>query len=383
MGVTAAAIGGIIAVLGELRDDQRFSSTGIGLIVACGFLAAFLSQVILARYADRGYGREMASIGVALSVTALIAMVFVNGLLAWALSRALLGFAGGLTIPGLRRAASVLDSEKVGENIGRLVVGEIIGYIFGPVISALLVEFGGIRAPFIALAIGTALFLPIVLRLPADTGALDEETRDTSFDLLRCPRLQGALILVFSYFTFVGAWESVLPLMFQDRGGSALHTGIAVTSVALPIALISVRAGRTADRYGPPYVASFAMVILGGVCTSYGFLPGIVIPIVVMGLVGVADGFGFTAVQVAVSRAVPENRQAGALGMMGATEVLAAGLVAIPASLLYQHAGARMTWVVIGLVMIGIVGLGQIRLRSSESPSASKNNSVQDPFGHC
>ena len=384
MGVTAAAIGGIIAVLGELRDELGFSETGIGVVVACGFLAAFVSQVTLARHADRGYGREMATIGVALSVIALFAMVFVDGLLAWSLSRALLGFAGGLIMPGLRRAASVLDSEKVGENLGRLIVGEITGFIFGPVISALLVEVGGIRAPFIAFAIGMTLFLPIVMRLPADAGALDEEKRATSFDLLRYPRLQGALILVVGYFMFIGAWESVLPLMFQDRGGSALHTGIAITLVALPIALISVRAGRTADRLGPARVASAGMIVVGVVCTSYGFLPGIVVPMAVMAALGVADGYGFIAVQVAVSRAVPEDRQAGALGLMGATEVLGAGLAAIPAAVLYEHAGARVTWVVIGLVMLAVVGLGNLRLRGTDpstpqAPTSSGHQSTATP----
>lgn len=363
MGVTAAAIGGIIAVLGELRDELGFTETGIGVVVACGFLAAFLSQVTLARYADRGYGREMATIGVALSVVALVAMVFVDGLFAWSLSRALLGFAGGLIVPGLRRAASVLDSQKVGENLGRLVVGEVIGYILGPVISALLVELGGIRAPFIALSCGMLMFLPIVMRLPADAGALDEEKRTSSFDLLRRPKLQGALILVVGYFMYIGAWESVLPLMFQDRGGGALHTGIAVTSVALPIALISVRAGRTADRFGAARVASGGMIIVGAVCTSYGFLPGIVIPIAVMAVLGIASGFGFTAVQVAVSRAVPQDRQAGALGMMGATEVLGAGLAAVPSALLYEHGGAKITWVTIGLMLVSMVGISQFRLR--------------------
>ena len=49
MGLTAAAIGGIIAILGELRSELGISGTGIGIIVSSGFLSAFVSQVSLAR----------------------------------------------------------------------------------------------------------------------------------------------------------------------------------------------------------------------------------------------------------------------------------------------------------------------------------------------
>ncbi|MYI15953.1 MAG: hypothetical protein F4108_09720, partial [Acidimicrobiaceae bacterium] len=57
MGVTAGGIGGIVTVLGELRDQLGFSGTGIGVMVASGFVAAFVSQVALARLADMGHAR--------------------------------------------------------------------------------------------------------------------------------------------------------------------------------------------------------------------------------------------------------------------------------------------------------------------------------------
>lgn len=371
MGVTSGAIGGIVAVLGELRDELGFSETEIGIIVSSGFLAAFLAQVGLARFSDRGYGRRMATIGTTIAAAALTAMVFADGVVAWSLSRAALGFAGGMILPALRRAATVLDPDNVGENLGRLVVGEVLGFVLGPVVSALLVELGGIRAPFAVFAVGTALFIPFVLRLPADTGERDTAAGVSSLDLLRGRRLQGALTLIFGYFIVIGAFESVLPVMFQDRGGSALATGIAFTVLALPIALVSTRAGRTADRLGPARVATVGMAIVGAVTMTYGFLPGIVVPVIVMGLVGVADGYGFTAGQVAVSRAVPEARQAGALGLMGAAEVLGAGLAAIPAAILYDAFGEEVAWAATGAAALALVTTGHLRLRGTEPVNTS------------
>lgn len=366
IGVTAGAIGGIIAVLGELRDDFGFTDTEVGVIVMAGFMAAFVSQAGLARLADRGYARQMATVGIALSAVALLLMVFVDGLWGWSLSRAMLGFGGGLTIPGLRRAASVLDQAKVGENLGRLIAGEVLGFIAGPIVSALLVQVGGIRAPFLVFGIGMVAFLPFVMRLPRDRGQLDESGRTTSFDLLRIRRLQGALLIVGGYFVLIGAWEAVMPVMFQDRGGSSLETGVAFSLLAIPIAFLGPFAGRTADRLGPPRVALAGTLLVGASTMFYGVLPGLLWPTLLMFLFGIADGFGFTAAQVAVSRAVPEDRQAGALGLMGAVEVLGAGLAALPAAIAYDRLGDGPAWALIGLATLIVVGAGGLRLRGTQ-----------------
>lgn len=365
IGVTAGAIGGIIAVLGELRDDFGFSDTDIGVIVMVGFMAAFVAQAGLARLADRGFARQMATAGIALSGAGLMMMVFVDGLGGWSLSRALLGFGGGLTIPGLRRAASVLDPARVGENLGRLIVGEVVGFIAGPIVSALLVQVGGIRAPFLVFGVGMVVFLPFVMRLPPDRGQIDRSGRATAFDLLRVRRLQGALLIVGGYFVLIGAWEAVMPVMFQDRGGSSLHTGVAFTLLAIPIALVGPFAGRTADRIGPPRVALAGTLLVAGSTMFYGVLPGILLPTLLMFVFGIADGFGFTAAQVAVSRAVPEDRQAAALGLMGAVEVLGAGLAALPAAVVYDRFGDGPTWFLIGLTTLAIVGVGGLRIRGT------------------
>ena len=107
------------------------------------------------------------------------------------------------------------------------------------------------------------------------------------------------------------------------------------------------------------------------VTMSYGMLPGLLVPVLVMLVVGVADGVGFTAAQVAVSRAVAEERQAGALGLMGATEVLGAGTAALPAALLYGSVGEEIAWLVMGAITLVAVGAAQQRLRGTEPVNTS------------
>jgi len=371
LAASSAAIAGIISVLGELRDVMGFSEMAIGVIVAIGFLGSFIAQIGLSRYADLGYGRQMVTIGVAVAALALFVMVFADDLWLWIVSRGVLGFASGLTVPGLKRAAAVLDPDKVGENLGRLVVGDMTGFLLGPVGAAALAEFVDFRAPFLALSIGLALFLPFAARLPADQGLLDDSGRKNSFDLLRIRRLQGALLFVLGYFCLIGAWESVMPVMFADRGGGPLVTGVAFTLLGIPMILFSTLAGRTADRIGPPLVAGGALTLIAVSTMFYGFLHPVSVLVGFQGIMGVADAFGFTANQVAVSRAVPEDRQAAALGLMGGVQVLGAGLFAFPAAALYQATGEETTWIVVGLVMLLLIALGAARLRGTSPARAS------------
>ena len=378
MGVTAGGIGGIVTVLGEIRDELGFSGSGIGIMVASGFVAAFLSQVTLARMADVGHARLMATLGILLSSVAMLMMVFAVDLELWILSRAALGFAGGLILPGVRRAASVHDPVRAGENLGRMVVAETTGFIFGPSLTALLVWLGGIRLPFAVFAAAMLLFLPVAVRLPPDRGLLDSSGRATSFDLLRGRRLQGALIIVGGYFMMVGAWESVLPVMFADRGAGAALTGVAFTMVALPIMLVGTRAGRLADRVGPVRVTMAGLVVVSVSTMTFGVIPG-VIPIAgVMTLVGFADGYGFTAAHAVVARAVPEQRQAAALGLMGASEVAGAAIAALPAAWMYESAGSGPTWAAVGLTVLVLVVAGWLRIRGTV-PASGPDAPVHRP----
>lgn len=366
MAVFSGALGGIIAILGELRDYFDFSETSIGIIVSAGFLAAFVAQVGVGAQADRGRARIMVIAGVVLALASVLIMTVAQQASVWILARALYGFGTGLVFPGLRRAASVLDRDRVGENLGRLIVGEVGGFLVGPVVAGFLVYLGGIRLPFIVLSVIMAIFLPFVWRLPADNGEIDKSPRLLAIDLLKRRRLVASLTLVAGYFLLIGGFEAVLPVMYNDRGASSLVTGIAFSSFALPLMLVSTKAGRLADRVGPPRLAIGGITIVALTAALYGILPGYIWPAVLMLFGGFADGVGFTAAQVAVARAVPESRQAGALGLMGATEVLSAGVAAVPASLAYQHLGAELTWLGLSAATLTVVILGSVLFRGTQ-----------------
>jgi len=160
-----------------------------------------------------------------------------------------------------------------------------------------------------------------------------------------------------------------MPVMFADRGGSPLTVGVAFTLLGLPMILFSTYAGKLADRIGPPIVATVALTIIALATMLYGVIHPLTLLVAFQSVLGIADAFGFTAVQVAVSRAVPQDRQAAALGLMGGVQVLAAGLFAFPAAALYQQTGEEITWLVVGVVMLAVIGLAGLRFRGTNPAS--------------
>jgi MFS family permease len=73
----------------------------------------------------------------------------------------------------------------------------------------------------------------------------------------------------------------------------------------------------------------------------------------------ITDGLTVAASGVAVAMAVPENRQAGAQGVMGAAQALAAGITAIVVGALYEGfgRGAAYTAAAVGIVILVVVGM--------------------------
>src|SRR6476661_4439539 len=64
--------GSIYTLLADLRDRYGFSEAQLGVIVAAGFLAGFVTQLALARLADRGYAPLLVRGGIVLAMGAMI-----------------------------------------------------------------------------------------------------------------------------------------------------------------------------------------------------------------------------------------------------------------------------------------------------------------------
>ena len=67
VGLTMAGVGSVFALLAELEDRYGLPTASLGWIAGSAFVAALVTQLTLARYADRGYATLLLRAGVAAS----------------------------------------------------------------------------------------------------------------------------------------------------------------------------------------------------------------------------------------------------------------------------------------------------------------------------
>ena len=90
----------------------------------------------------------------------------------------------------------------------------------------------------------------------------------------------------------------------------------------------------------------------------YGVLPTGTWIFAVAMVHAIADGLTVSSSGVAVGMVVPEERQAGAQGVLGAAQALSAGIMAVVTAILYDHFGRTTAYLVCGAVMLTLVALG-------------------------
>jgi MFS family permease len=349
------SLGAVFTMLAEFRDQLGFSESSLGLMVAMGFFAAFVSQVGLARFADRGHAKAMIRLGLAALVVSLVAMAVSTELWQFVLARMLLGVGIGTILPAVRRIVIAFDPDNVGANIGLLGSFDVSGFVAGPLLAALLVETLGFRAPFVVLGIATAAFLPAVARMPADTGEIAREERVVR-TLLRRRGIQAALIVAMGWFAMIGTFEAVWAVLLTDRGADTWLIGLTLSIIVAPMIVLAPFGGRLAQRHGPLRVA--AVGVLAGVpcVVVYGFVESIPLLTVFALLQGFSDSVTFPASQVGAAMAAEPTELASAQGLLGASLELTAGVMALIAGVVYDQWGAGLLFTLTGVVMVvGVV----------------------------
>jgi MFS family permease len=354
--VAMMAMGGIFALLGELRDELGFSETGLGVAVAMGFFSAFGAQIGLARFADRGHSQLMMRLGLISVAVSLALLTLAAELWQFVAIRMLLGLGIGMLMPAVRRLVIVSDPDMVGANVGAMGAFEVGGFLVGPLLSGVLAEFYGYRAPFIVLAVITAAFVPRIARLPADPGSLTEERRVVRA-LLAEPGVRAILTCAFGWFAMIGVFESVWAVMLTDRGAATWLIGVTMSLIMLPMLFIAPLSGSWAQRVGPLRAVRWGVLFVAPLFFAYGFIDSLLLLTLVAVLQGVGDAIVFPGTQVGVAVAAPEDLTASAQGLQGATLELTAGTMALWSGFMYEQFGPKAVFSSgAALMLIGVAG---------------------------
>ncbi len=88
-------------LLAELEDRYGLTTAALGLIAGSAFAAALVTQLGLARYADRGYGLLLLRVGVIMAAVGLLWFAAGTRLWQFVAARAVLGASVGLIVPRL------------------------------------------------------------------------------------------------------------------------------------------------------------------------------------------------------------------------------------------------------------------------------------------
>ena len=348
----------MFTMLDDYRDKYGITESRLGLIVSIGFVVGFLSQTLLAPYADKGHAKRMVLIGIAMQIVGALTMAFGHAFVPLFVGRLMLGLGGGASEPALRRVIILSDPNNMGHNLGLIVSAGVGGFTAGPIVSALTVGTFGLAAPFL---IVVALFVAVGLGLSRlhvqEADAEDAPTEKLAFDLLRIRPLAGAIVIGLSLFVMIGTFDSLWSLMMDDMNAPSWVANLGISMFALPMIFLAPRGGRLTQKYGP-FRASITGLTLGAfILTMYGTLPS-PYPMLGFGILhGIIDGLTVTGGSASVALVAPQNRLASAQGLYGGLQTLTGGVAAAVAGVAYGIIG-RSTFLVCAGVMLALIATG-------------------------
>jgi MFS family permease len=355
----AAGYGALFTIVDEYNTEYGISESSIGLVIGIGFLAGFVSQVLIAPYADRGHARTVVIVGVLVSVGGLLVMAFGTTLTPILIGRLINGIGVGAASPAVRRIIILTDPTNLGTNLGRLLSADVFGFALGPAISALLVGPFGIPSPFIVVSVIALVLLPFVATVPVDETAVeDRPVNRLAFDLLRIRPFLGATFLSAAVFIMIGGFDSLWALVHDELGTADWIANLGITLFALPLVVLGPFGGRLAQTFGPFRLAAIGMLFGAGFMLGYGLLPSGVLVFALAMLHALSDGTTVSSSGIAGGMVVPDDRQAGAQGMLGAAQALAAGATAVVTGSVYESFGRTAAFTMVAAAMITLTALG-------------------------
>ena len=366
MASLAAGYGVLFTIVDDYRDEYGISETAIGVVIGIGFIAGFLAQVLIAPLADRGHARKVVLFGVGINVVGLLLMGFSTTLTPILIGRFISGIGIGAAVPAARRIVILADPDHLGQNLGRLISADVFGFALGPAVSAILVGPFGIPAPFIVVALSTVVLMAVVSRVQVEESTVAPKRR-LAIDLLRVKPFAGAVVFGAALFAMIGTFDALWAVVHRDLGTADWIANLGITLFALPLIFLGPFGGRLAQVHGPFRISVLGLLIGAFFMASYGLLPtGMWIFAFAM-MHAVGDGITVSSSGVAVGMVVPTDRQAGAQGVLGAAQALAAGVMAVVTAALYENFGRSTAYLVGASVMVVLIGVGAWLARSAWS----------------
>jgi len=360
-----AGYGALFTVVGDFRSAYGIADSTVGLIIGSGFVAGFVAQITIAPIADRGRARQMVLAAVAVNMVGMLAIGFGTSASVIMAGRVISGLAIGSAQPSIRRIVVLNDPDRVGHNLGRLMASGVFGFSMGPAISALLVGPFGLAAPFVVIAVLSVLALSLTFTVPVEETPAERQTkRLLAVDLLTSRPLQGAIALGAAVYVMIGGFDTLWDVVNEDLGTPDWLANLGITLFALPLLLLAAKGGRLAQEIGPFLLAGAGLLVAMVFMTSYGLVPSGNWMFGVVLVHAVTDGLTLASAGVAVAMSAPDDRQAGAQGLLGAGQAISAGITAVMVGIVYETWGRAPAYLTTVTLMAILVAIGMTLSRS-------------------
>jgi MFS family permease len=362
--VTMAGVSSVFVLLAELEHRYDLPTAGLGWIAGSAFAAALVTQLTLARYADRGHGALLLRAGVVAAAAGLLWFAAATELWQFVAARALLGAGVGMIIPPARRAIVLTAGDKQGERLGVFYAAYIAGFVFGPPVAGILTAIGDVRLPFLVLGILVLLTLFSLKDLEMPEGVEPTDGSPSSKRVLRrllgTRRLVAALLVIVSFRYSIGVFEPLWATYLDELGASTMVITLSLTGFALPMLIIAKQAGRLSDRFGPRVTSVGAALVTVPIMACYGFVSWVPV-IMLMALPhGIMEAIQSPGTQAAVADAAPHEDAAAAQGLGEAAGSAAAAIGALTAAPLFSWLGSGPTWLIAGLTMLTLLTISAV-----------------------
>jgi len=360
-----AGVSSVFALLAALEERYDLSTASLGWIAGSAFAAALVTQLSLARYADRGYGALLLRVGVLASALGLIWFGLATELWQFVLARAMLGAGVGMIVPAARRAIVLTSSGNQGERLGVFYAAYLAGFVFGPPVAGLLTLLADVRLPFLVLG-GLVAASSISLRsveIPEAARHSDGTPLADKRVLRRLVvnrRVVAAVLVVVSFRYSIGVFEPLWATHLDDLGASTLVITLSLTCFALPMLIVARQAGRLSDVYGPRVASVLSAAATVPLMASYGYVGSVPLIIALVIPHGLLEAIQSPGTQAAVADAAPVQDAAAAQGLSEAAGSAAAAMGAFTAAPLFAWLGAGPAWSIAAGVMALLLALSSL-----------------------
>jgi len=344
----------------------------LGLLTGAFAITNAIGQLGTGFLTERWGARRMMTAGLGLyaSMNALIATAATAGwLLTW---RSAAGFGGGAMIVAERiyLAQSVAPARRAFAN-GIVSAGQSAGTVAGPVVGGVAATIGGLRAPFVLVALTSAIALAGTLFLPTPQRPQEDAAAGDAAEPIPIRPPATLLVANMAILAAYGGFITTYATLATTRlGWSIVEVGIAFSFFGAGSILLGPWLAHLADRLGRRRIATVAPLAL--VTFGLGLVLGLP-QAAVFGLAVVAGG-GLTAFSASwyalLADSAGERRLGRIFGIINALSTVGIVIGSVLAAELWTQidvAAGMVVGVVAPLISVG--AMLAFRPRALPSPA--------------